>query len=163
MRRREVFTLLGGAAATWPRTTRAQRPATPVIGYLGPGSSESEAFRATAFRQGLNEASYVEGQNVTVDYRWAEDHHDRLPAMAADLANRQVAVIVAFGVSASLAAAPKHIRISHSAGLWRPTRRYGATSKTRTEAAFATRSFSAGSTELPPAASYATSSRMLAI
>jgi putative ABC transport system substrate-binding protein len=103
MRRREVFTLLGGAMA-WPRISHAQQPATPVIGFLGPGSALSDAFRVTAFRQGLSETGFVEGQNLRVDYRWAENHHNRLPAMAADLVYRQVAVIVATSVSAVLAA-----------------------------------------------------------
>jgi putative ABC transport system substrate-binding protein len=103
MRRREFFTLLGGAI-TWPRTSHAQQPATPVIGFLGPGSPVSDAFRVTAFRQGLGETGFVEGQNLTIDYRWAEDHHNRLPMMAADLVYRQVAVIVATSVSAVLAA-----------------------------------------------------------
>ena len=72
--------------------------------FLDAGSAESDAFRVTAFRQGLNEAGYVEGQNVTIDYRWAEDHHDRLPAMAADLVRRQVTMIVATSTPAALAA-----------------------------------------------------------
>ena len=76
----------------------------PVVGYLGPGSAVSDAFRVTAFRQGLSEAGFVEGQNVTVDYRWAEEHYDRLPAMATDLVNRRVAVIVATSTPAALAA-----------------------------------------------------------
>jgi putative tryptophan/tyrosine transport system substrate-binding protein len=75
-----------------------------VIGYMGPGSAQSDAFRVRGFRQGLKETGYVEGQNLTIEYRWAEDHHDRLPAMAADLVRRQVAVIVATSASASLAA-----------------------------------------------------------
>jgi hypothetical protein len=103
MRRREFIGALGAAAA-WSLAARAQKPALPVIGYLGPGSAESDAFRVTAFRQGLNESGYVEGQNVTIDFRWAEDNHDRLPAMAADLVGHQVTVIVATSTPAVLAA-----------------------------------------------------------
>src|SRR6516165_11127027 len=87
------------------RSRRTRREARmPVVGYLGPGSAVSDAFRVTAFRQGLSEAGFVEGQNVTVDYRWAEEHYDRLPAMATDLVNRRVAVIVATSTPAALAA-----------------------------------------------------------
>ena len=67
----------------------------PVVGFLGPGSAQSDAYRVTAFRQGLNEAGYVDGQNLTIEYRWAEGHYDRLPVMAADLVHRQVDVIFA--------------------------------------------------------------------
>jgi putative ABC transport system substrate-binding protein len=102
--RREFVTALGGAAVIWPLAARAQQQALPVIGYLGAGSAESDAFRVTAFRQGLNESGYVEGQNVTIDYRWGEDHHDRLPAMATDLVHHRVTVIVAFSTPAVLAA-----------------------------------------------------------
>ena len=102
--RRELLAALGGAAAAWPLTARAQGSAMPVVGYLGPGSAVSDAFRVTAFRQGLSEAGFVEGQNVTVDYRWAEEHYDRLSAMATDLVNRHVAVIVATSTPAALAA-----------------------------------------------------------
>src|SRR6516165_8373526 len=76
--RRKFLATLGGAA-TWPLAARAQGSSIPVVGYLGPGSAVSDAFRVTAFRQGLSEAGFVEGQNVTVDYRWAEEHYDRLP------------------------------------------------------------------------------------
>jgi putative tryptophan/tyrosine transport system substrate-binding protein len=102
--RRQFITLLGGAAAAWPVTALAQGSTRPVVGYLGPGSAVSDAFRVTAFRQGLSEAGFVEGQNVTVDYRWAEEHYDRLPEMATDLVNRHVAVIVATSTPAALAA-----------------------------------------------------------
>jgi putative tryptophan/tyrosine transport system substrate-binding protein len=103
MRRREFIAFAGVAALVWPLAARAQQ-AMPVIGYLGPGSAQSDAFRLTGFRQGLKEAGYVEGQNLTVEYRWAEDHLDRLPTMATDLVRHQVAVIVATGSAASLAA-----------------------------------------------------------
>ena len=107
MTRREIIALLGGMAASSlvrPLPLSAQQAGMPVIGYLGPGSAESDAYRVTAFRQGLNESGYVEGQNVTIDYRWAEDHHDRLPAMAADLVHHRVTVIVATSTPAVLAA-----------------------------------------------------------
>jgi putative ABC transport system substrate-binding protein len=104
MRRRDFVTLLGSTAVTWSLAARAQQPAMPVIGYLGTGSAQSDAFRVTGFRQGLKEAGYVDGQNLTIEYRWAEDHLDRLPAMAADLVRHQVALIVATSAAASLAA-----------------------------------------------------------
>jgi len=103
-RRREFISLLGGAAVAWPLAARAQPTAMPVIGVLGPGSAESNAFRVTPFRQGLNESGYVLGQNLMVEFRWAESQYDRLPALAADLAQRQVAVIVTIANVASLAA-----------------------------------------------------------
>jgi putative ABC transport system substrate-binding protein len=101
--RRQFISALGGAA-TWPLAARAQQPTMPVIGFLGPGSAESDAYRVTAFRQGLKESGYVEGQNLTVEYRWGEGHYDRLPAMATDLVRNQVAVIVATSLPATLAA-----------------------------------------------------------
>jgi putative ABC transport system substrate-binding protein len=102
LKRREFIRLLGGAAA-WPLSARAQQ-AIPLIGYLGTGSPESDAFRVTAFQQGLGEAGFMHGRNVAIEYRWAQDQYDRLPAIAAELVRRQVAVLVASPTPAALAA-----------------------------------------------------------
>src|SRR5262249_13362997 len=105
VRRRDFITLLGGAAAGWPLGARAQQPAMPVIGYLHSASPEPYSPMVAAFRQGLAEAGYVDGQNVTIDYRWAESQFNRLPALAAELVARRPAILVAAGGDVSAVAA----------------------------------------------------------
>jgi putative ABC transport system substrate-binding protein len=104
MRRREFITLLGSAAATWPLAARSQQAATPMIAYLNLESPESDVPRLTGLRRGLNQAGYVEGRNFVIEYRWAGNQADRLPALAADLVRLQVSVIVAAGLLPALAA-----------------------------------------------------------
>jgi putative tryptophan/tyrosine transport system substrate-binding protein len=102
MKRREFITFLGGAAVTWPLTARAQEPRR-VIGFLGSGSFAGERFRVAAFVEGLKGTGFIEGNNINIEWRWAEGQYNRLPSLAGELVSRGVAVIVAFDAPASSA------------------------------------------------------------
>jgi putative tryptophan/tyrosine transport system substrate-binding protein len=104
LKRREFITVIGGMAAAWPLVAGAQQPAMPVVGWLSSASPNGSSNFTAAFRAGLAETGYVEGQNVTIEYRWAENHNDRLTSLVVDLVNKRVAVIVASAIRATLAA-----------------------------------------------------------
>src|SRR6516165_8822106 len=116
LNRRELFVLSAGAAVAWPLAARAQQPAMPVIGFLGAGSPEAAANLVAAFRKGLDEAGYVEGRNVAIEFRWAHNDTDRLPELAADLVSRRLVVIVTPAVTPL---AIKSLSASHRLHHWR--------------------------------------------
>jgi putative tryptophan/tyrosine transport system substrate-binding protein len=124
MRRREFIALIGGAAA-WPHGARAQQQALPVIGFLSGGAEGPLRSTTAAFHQGLGESGFIEGRNVEILYRWAETHNDRLPALAADLVRRRVAVIVAtaspgaaLAAKSALNCCTKSLRLSRRLDFW---------------------------------------------
>ena len=119
--RREFIITLSGAAVAWPVASYAQQPALPVIGYLHSGSLAPYAHLLAAFHQSLKETGYIEGRHVAIEYRWAEGHYDRLPALAEDLVDRHVALIVAQGGDPSVLAA-KSATARHAMGSSRSTR-----------------------------------------
>src|SRR5262245_26408234 len=102
--RRELLAALGGAVAAWPLAARAQQPKVPVIGFLDSKSARDSRQIVAAFHRGLNEAAFIEGQNVAIEYRWAENDYDRLPMLVADLVQRKVALIAAPDIASALAA-----------------------------------------------------------
>jgi len=104
VRRRQFITLIGGAAIAWPLAARAQQPKVPVIGFVTSVSARDSRQTVAAFHRGLNEAAFIEGQNVAIEYRWAEKHYDRLPVLVADLVKRKVALIVVPDTASALAA-----------------------------------------------------------
>jgi len=112
MRRRDFIKVIAGSAAAWPLGTQAQQPAMPVIGFMSGRAPEDSAHLVSAFRQGLAETGFVEGQTVTIEFRWAHGDYDRLPALAADLVSRKVAVLVGVGGDVSALAAKKGIALS---------------------------------------------------
>jgi putative ABC transport system substrate-binding protein len=119
MRRREFITLLGGAAAAWPLAARTQQAAMPVVGLVNGGSARDAARQTAAFRKGLHETGYLEGQNVTVEYHWLDGQYDRVPLLMADLVRRRVAVIATPGATpvAQAAKALQRAVTIHQGGL----------------------------------------------